>query len=487
MDNKNKANRRPCTRTRFKIIELIGITLIATGTAILGYFITVWSETHGERMTNINEISARILWLTGIIVAAALIKLLAESLTKNSVFFKSMSASLGGSFVIAIFTDAALWLTIYFSGSWVSMRPFFIDIGLYTILVPLFRSALLKIFSKKKNDLVIVSTKDEALLIASKMIKSGRDKDTMRVFFVDDPNVNGDSIKAAIDECDILYLGRLLNVCYKNDLMAYATMARYKQAYIVPNTFEIAALKPDISQADDILMLEAQPLKLTILQRMNKRAFDIFCSALALIVLSPFIGLTALIIHLQDGGPAIFKQERVTMNARVFTLYKFRSMIVNAEQKTGAVLMSEGDNRLTKIGKFIRKTRLDELPQLWNIFKGDMSIVGPRPERPVFVNEFLKETPVYAYRFNVRAGLTGYAQIRGNYHTDYTDKLRWDLMYIRKYSFITDLWLIVLTVFAMFDRRSSSGTEIKQTPEVFLEGCGHQIEKSDLSWTIKGI
>jgi len=483
MDNQIKIKRRPCRRNTFRSIEYFGIFGIAIIAVLFSYFVCVWA---GVEISNIDEEPFRTVWFIGAIFAAIFGKIIAEALTKNSAFYKSMTVSIGGSFLIAVFVDAAIWLAIYFSHSWASMRPFFIDIAVYSVLIPIFRSILFRIYSKKKNDMVIVSTKEEALLIASKMIKSGRSKDTMRVFFVDGVGIDESAIKNAIDTCDILYVGRLLKVEYKNDLMAYATMAKYKQAYIVPNTFEIAALKPDISQADDILMLEAQPLKLTIPQRAIKRAFDVFCSALALIVLSPLIGLTALIIHLQDGGPAIYKQDRVTMNGRVFTLYKFRSMIVNAEQKTGAVLMAEGDSRLTRFGRFIRKTRLDELPQLWNILKGDMSIVGPRPERPVFVNEFLKETPAYAYRFNVRAGLTGYAQVRGNYHTDYADKLRWDLMYIRKYSFLTDVWLIILTVFAVFDRHSSSGTEKKQTPEEFLNECGHKIEKSEIGWTIEG-
>lgn len=115
-----------------------------------------------------------------------------------------------------------------------------------------------------------------------------------------------------------------------------------------------------------------------------------------------------------------------------------------------------------------------------------MSIVGPRPERPVFVNKFLKKTPAYAYRFNVRAGLTGYVQVRGNYHTDYKDKPRWDLMYIRRYSFITDIWLIILSCFAIFDKRSASGTEKKMTPEEYLDQCGHAIKKTETSWEIEG-
>jgi exopolysaccharide biosynthesis polyprenyl glycosylphosphotransferase len=478
-----ETKRRHNRKKTFRAYEYLLLTLLATGSVVLSYFICVWA---GVKTDNIDDSATRLYWMIGIFAGMVLSKILSEAFAKNSVFYKSVSSSFGGSIVISGLTDACIWLIVYFSGYWATMKFFFIDFGIYSILAPVVRSALLQFYSKAPRVVVVVSEKEEALLIASKMIKGGRNKDTIRVFFANDLAIDEDAVKGAIDSSDVLYVGRHLRSHLKNTFMSYAVAETYKTAYIVPNTYEIAGMKPDISQADDILMLEAQPLKLTLPQRIVKRAFDIFCSILALIVLSPLIGLTALIIHMQDGGPAIYKQERITMNGRPFMLYKFRSMIVNAEKQTGAVLMTEDDKRLTKFGKFIRKTRLDELPQLWNILKGDMSIVGPRPERPVFVNEFLKKTPAYAYRFNVRAGLTGYAQVRGNYHTDYEDKLRWDLMYIRRYSFITDIWLILLTCFAIFDKRSASGTEKKMTAEEYLDQCGHAIKKSDSSWDIEG-
>ena len=226
------------------------------------------------------------------------------------------------------------------------------------------------------------------------------------------------------------------------------------------------------------MAIEARPLELNWFQRFVKRFFDVVTSGLALIIFSPLIGIVALAIHLQDGGPAIYKQERVTKNGRIFVLYKFRSMVVDAEKKTGAVLMKSDDSRLTSVGKFVRKTRLDELPQLWNIFKGDMSIVGPRPERPVFVEKFLKETPEYRYRLNVRAGLSGYAQVMGTYNTRYQDKLRWDLMYISKYSFFLDIWLIIKTFLAVFDKDSAAGLSELSELE-FIKASGRRFEVDD--------
>lgn len=187
-----------------------------------------------------------------------------------------------------------------------------------------------------------------------------------------------------------------------------------------------------------------------------KRIFDIFCSSIGLILSSPVLLIVALCIKLYDKGPALYKQVRYTKDKKEFYIYKFRSMIVNAE-KNGAQLAEKNDNRITPVGKFIRKTRLDELPQLWNIFKGDMSFVGPRPERPEIHSEYLKDLPEFDFRLNVKAGLTGYAQVYGKYNTSPEDKLKLDLLYINNRSIVMDLKLIFYTVKIMFIGDSAEG------------------------------
>ena len=161
-----------------------------------------------------------------------------------------------------------------------------------------------------------------------------------------------------------------------------------------------------------------------------------------------------------DGGPALYRQKRLTQDGRVFEMLKFRSMIVDAEKHSGAVLSTgENDPRITKVGKFIRALRIDELPQLWNILKGDMSIVGPRPERKVIADEYCKDIPEFAYRLKVRGGLTGYAQIYGKYNTSAYDKLRLDLMYIENYSLLLDIKLMILTIRILFSKESTEGVD----------------------------
>lgn len=154
---------------------------------------------------------------------------------------------------------------------------------------------------------------------------------------------------------------------------------------------------------------------------------------MALTVLSPVLAIVALLIKLYDGGPVMFRQKRYTRNNEVFTLVKFRSMIVDAE-KDGAQFTVPGDKRITPIGKFIRATRIDELPQLLNVLRGDMSIVGPRAERLENADAYTEMMPEFRYRTKVKAGLTGYAQVYGKYNTSFEDKVRMDLYYIENYS-----------------------------------------------------
>lgn len=204
-----------------------------------------------------------------------------------------------------------------------------------------------------------------------------------------------------------------------------------------------------------------------------KRALDIGFSLFVLVVLAPLLLLIAFLIKIEDGGPVFFKQARCTKDARVFDILKFRSMVVDAE-KYGVTPCTDGDSRITKVGRIIRKTRLDEMPQFINILKGDMSIVGPRPERVEHVEQYTKEVPEFAYRMKVLGGLTGYAQIYGKYNTSAYDKLRLDLLYIENQSFVLDLKLILLTIRTVFTPESTEGFEEEKSREM-LEKAKKQI------------
>ena len=189
-----------------------------------------------------------------------------------------------------------------------------------------------------------------------------------------------------------------------------------------------------------------------------KRAFDIFASLLALILLSPVFLITAIAIKSFDGGPVFYKQTRLTKNGKLFDVLKFRSMIVDAEKASGARLSSgDKDDRITPPGRFIRKVRIDELPQLINILKGDMTIVGPRPERPEIAAEYEKTLPEFRLRLKAKAGLTGYAQVYGKYNTTPYDKLQMDLLYLAHPSIVQDLRIIFATIKILFIPESTEG------------------------------
>jgi exopolysaccharide biosynthesis polyprenyl glycosylphosphotransferase len=244
----------------------------------------------------------------------------------------------------------------------------------------------------------------------------------------------------------------ILKYCYKHSMRVYVT----------PKISDII-----ISGADDIYLFDT-PLYLnrnqglSFDQRFVKRIMDILLSAIILVVFSPLFLVLALLIRLTDGGPVFYTQERLTMNGRSFRIIKFRSMRMDSE-KDGARLAMKDDDRITPVGRFMRRTHIDELPQILNIFRGDMSFVGPRPERPEIALEYEKSIPEFSFRLKVKAGLTGYAQVYGKYNTTPYDKLKLDLTYIENYSLWTDFKLILMTMKVIFQKENSEGVDAGQS------------------------
>lgn len=236
------------------------------------------------------------------------------------------------------------------------------------------------------------------------------------------------------------------NVSDKDKMMIITQcLSMKKVVYIVPRLFEISLSNARMVQFEDIPAFLVDRLGLTVEQKFFKRAFDIVFSFLGIIVTLPLMAAIACIIRLTSKGPAIFRQTRLTSGNRRYKILKFRTMYDGSEDQTGPVLASDNDPRITGVGKVLRNLRLDELPQLFNVLKGDMSFVGPRPERPYFVEQFSKEIPEYDHRYLVKAGITGYAQVYGKYDTSPVDKLKYDLLYIKDYSLLLDIKLILQT------------------------------------------
>lgn len=243
----------------------------------------------------------------------------------------------------------------------------------------------------------------------------------------------------------------------RNDILKYC-FANNIRAYVVPKISDIILMGGDHIHVFDSPLILSKGYALSFDQRFMKRLFDILLSVPLIIITSPVMLVTAAAIKLYDGGPVFYRQVRCTKDIKEFSIIKFRSMIVNAE-KHGAQLSTKNDDRITPVGKFIRATRIDELPQFFNILKGDMSFVGPRPERPEIIKDYCETMPEFPFRNRVKAGLTGYAQVYGKYNTTPYDKLKLDLFYIENYSIWLDIKLFLMTVKTVFKKDSTEGID----------------------------
>lgn len=323
------------------------------------------------------------------------------------------------------------------------------------ILLVFFHTALLylsKKFSVKKNIMIIHNNKvdkEDRILNKLKDFISSDKIQKLYVLSSEDTRI----IERKINEMDEVFLCNNLSAQFKEEIIERC-LGKKQIIYIVPEAFEILLASSRIIQFGDTPGFVVDRLGLTSEQKFFKRMFDICFSVLGSLVLLPLLLVTAIAVKVTSPGPVIYRQQRVTQNNKIFEVYKFRTMSVGAEEASGPILAEENDTRVTRIGRFLRRSRIDELPQLFNVIKGDMSIVGPRPERPFFVSQFLIDIPEYNSRFVAKAGITGYAQLFGNYDTSPEDKLRYDIMYLTNYSLYVDIKLILKT-FSIILRRGS--------------------------------
>lgn len=228
--------------------------------------------------------------------------------------------------------------------------------------------------------------------------------------------------------------------------------------YFNPDVEDVMETNAEAYILDDVYLLNKNVKALTMEQRVMKRIMDIASSLIGGIVLSPFLIIGMMLVKLDDGGPIFFSQERATLNGRKFQVLKLRTMCVGATASSAV----SGDQRITRVGQFLRKSRIDEIPQLWNVFTGDMSLVGPRPEMIKNVNKYTRELPEFEYRLRMKAGLTGYAQIVGKYNTNPRDKLLMDMMYIEQFSIWRDIQLVLQTVIVLLKmNKSTQGFGVK--------------------------
>ena len=268
-----------------------------------------------------------------------------------------------------------------------------------------------------------------------------------------------DKLKSKIDCYKAVIMGDmpshernlLLKYCFEKDI----------RCYCIPKISDVMIMSSDSIHLFDTPLLLFRNRGLTIEQRIAKRLTDLIISGIGVVIASPFMLIIALLIKCYDRGPVFYRQERLTERGRTFYVLKFRSMRVDSE-KEGARLAMKQDNRVTPVGKVLRNIHFDELPQLFNILKGDMSLVGPRPERPQITKEYKEKIPEFGYRLKVKAGLTGYAQVYGKYNTTPYDKLKLDLSYIENYTYLLDWKLMLMTVKILFQKENTEGVEAWQ-------------------------
>jgi len=344
-----------------------------------------------------------------------------------------------------------MWLLLkHFPNIWICLGTLFEQFILSALWCYVANKWYFKTFPVKKAGVIYQKQLGfDALLSESELTKK---YDVQWSKNIDDINVD----LSQLDQLDVIFITGV-HSHDRNKVLKYC-IDKGVDIYVIPNL-------------GDVILSGAQPAHLLHLPMMRvgrynpdadylwaKRAFDLVAAGLAAIILSPIILITAIAIKAHDGGPIFYKQKRLTKDGKIFDVLKFRSMRVDAE-KDGVARLSTGENddRITPVGKFIRKVRIDELPQLFNIIGGSMSIVGPRPERPEIAKQYLETLPEFNLRLQAKAGLTGYAQVYGKYNTTPYDKLAMDLMYISKPGVMEDLRIIFATIKILFLPESTEG------------------------------
>ena len=289
---------------------------------------------------------------------------------------------------------------------------------------------------KRKTSIISSSSNNERLKFAfnksNYILENIYDKDTEFIKLKELDSIFVDN------NLDRNLLSKIERFCLDNDI----------EFYIYANSINFR--KSKIKAINDLCFLKLNPYKLSRFDSFIKRLFDIIFSIIFIILTLPVFIILIILIKILDNGPVFYLQKRLTKDEKEFIIYKFRTMKVNAEKETGAILSPVNDKRLTNLGKILRKLKLDEIPQIFNVLLGNMSLVGPRPERKYFTNKYKRINEYYKYRFNVKAGITGYAQVYGKYDSSYKDKLDYDLYYISNYSFFRDIAIILKTVLQFF-------------------------------------
>ena len=375
---------------------------------------------------------------------------------KTNIMLSQVLASLATAFIIYL-------QIVLLAAEFLSIIPLLymlvVDVGIIYLLCVGGETLMQKLFPKRRVLLIYDEYSPEPF-----MDKMKNRKDKFKVEKIVNVSVGFEEIEKLIDDAESVILydihaetrNKILKACFQRDVRAYTTT----------KISDVLVRGAECVHLFDTPLLLCRNIGLSFEQRLLKRTMDIIVSALLLIITSPLFLISALAIKLYDGGPVFFRQDRGTIGGKVFRIHKFRSMIVDAEKDGLSHPAEEEDTRITPVGKVLRACRMDELPQLIDVLMGNMSLVGPRPERIEHIKQYTEEIPEFEFRLKVRGGITGYAQLYGKYNTSAYDKLQLDLMYIENYSFSLDFKLLLMTVKILFMRESTEGFSKKKSREI---------------------
>jgi len=346
-------------------------------------------------------------------------------------------------------------LLVLMAHGFTSPRPLLAMVGIQIVLLILWNGVTNWVYRKlvPPYRMLMVYDRETDPDVALRLCKASDRYDVCGKVHID---AGRDAIKALLGEYDAVFIalwddvwrGWLIRQCLKRNI----------RMLLRPTVTDIVVSGMRERHPIDTVLLMSSDHRLSLEDLFFKRTLDLIVSLIAIVLSSPIMLAAAIAIRLDDGGPVLFRQERLTRDGETFTLLKFRSMVLDAE-KDGQCWATKNDKRLTRVGRVLRMLRIDELPQLFNVLAGDMSLVGPRPETPELTRHFSEKLPEFTHRLKVKAGITGYAQVYGNYWTVPADKLLMDVMYIENYSWMLDICLILLTLRAILIFEKTSGTE----------------------------
>lgn len=438
--------------TRNISINKLLVALIDMGLFAAAFFITLyWKFGQDIPSRNMNEFLFMLPWFIIVFVFMANVYDLYSEYVKQDEKAVSLIIAILMTGVINIalsflFRQFAVPRTIFIASSLLQMAL----LGAWRYFV--WTRALLV---REQRQALLIGTSDEIAQFQDSLNSNlDRGLKIVRPLIVNDPEVFCEKWNAFLEShkaagIEIIILCASISEQNRVFILDYC-IVNNKALMVVPGIYDILMQRARLVSAGDMPVMQIKSLTMNHTTSSIKRAGDIFLAVIAGLVTLPLNILIALAIKLDSPGPVLYSQERTGLNGNLFTLYKFRTMVCDAEKLTGPVLATEEDPRITRVGRILRKVRLDEIPQFWNVLKGDMSMVGPRPERPYFVNEFKAKLPQFDYRHQIKGGITGLAQVEGRYNTEPTNKLSYDLMYARNASPGLDFVILLRTAKVLF-------------------------------------